>query len=95
MYDFPELVIEFMKEKKGGKDGMLTENRTTNEDIGSALQTLVEAGKPINTNALIDVLSVMSQAAADSDQRQRLDTAIRTLRNLQGPRGRNSSIRML
>lgn len=73
---------------------MLTENRTTNEEIGSALQTLVEAGTPINTNALIGVLSVMSQAADDSAQRQRLDTAIRTLKNLQVPR-RNSSIRML
>lgn len=28
---------------------MLTANRTMTEEIGSALQTLVEAGKPINT----------------------------------------------
>ncbi|MEN4981181.1 hypothetical protein ABEI05_24100 [Erwinia billingiae] len=70
-------------------------NKTTNEEIGSALQNLVEAGKPINTKALIDVLTGMSQITPDADQRVSLNAAIRTLKNLHAQRGRSSSIRML
>lgn len=65
------------------------------EEIGIALKALIEADRPVHAKALIDVLTGMSQAVEDAERRERIDAAIRLLKNLHARIGQNPDIRML
>jgi len=65
------------------------------EEIGIALKALIEADRPVHAKALIDVLTGMYQAVGDAERRERIDTAIRLLKNLHARIGQNPGIRML
>jgi len=65
------------------------------EEIGIALKALIEADRPVHAKALIDVLTGMSQAVEDAERRERIDAAIRLLKNLYSRRRQDPDIRML
>lgn len=75
--------------------GGLTENRAVLQEIGTAMRALIEAGRPIHTKALIDVLTGMSQATRKAEQRESVNTAIQILKNQHARHGQYPPIRML
>lgn len=84
-----------MNKKKATDRRGLTKDSAVLREIGITIRAMVEAGRPLHTKALIDVLTGMSQATPEAERRGRINTAIRVLKNQHARRGQNPSLRML